>query len=78
MNTKEIKEIKKHLSACNDGDHDLMTIYAEEPENGMGVSVKWCKKCGSVVADGLSDGRTYPGRFVSMIGPGLYMKFKNE
>jgi len=78
MEAEEIQDIKEQLSACNKGNHSLMTIYEENEGNDMGVSVKWCTKCGSVVGDGVADNRTYPGRYQSMVGPGLYMIFKNK
>lgn len=73
MNQEEINE---ELLECDKGNHWLKIIYEEDLLNGLGVSVKWCRRCGSVVVDGISDGRTYPGRGMKMIGPGLYQQFK--
>ena len=74
--TMDVEKMNKDLSQCKKGNHCLIAIYEEDCLNEMGVSVKWCKKCGSVVADGLCDGRDYPGRFVKMQGPEIYQPFR--
>lgn len=49
--------------------HTLKKIATCTDENGHTVVVRWCTKCGAIVADLDIGGRMYPGRGVPMQAP---------
>lgn len=54
----------------NMADHKLEVIQRHRyPGDVVERVVRWCSRCGAFVVDGESDGRLYPGHFISMRRP---------
>ena len=76
MNRKKINDIDVQIEECKKGNHDLTIIFQESSLNNGESTVRWCKRCGSVVIDADRDGRTYPGRVMGMKCPQIYQPFR--
>jgi hypothetical protein len=50
---------------CKEGKHPLREV-SRTSDGFVDRVVRWCPKCGAIVIDMESDGRTYPGRYLAM------------
>lgn len=66
------------LTNCKKGKHDLIMICSMPEDHISECVVRWCNVCGAVVVDIDHDGRTSPGRVVSMKFPEILGSYLEE
>lgn len=59
-------------------EHALTPIYTRGSGEGEAIVVRWCDKCGAVVVDHDTDGRTYPGYYSRMRFPQMALQRGSE
>ena len=63
---------------CDGGIHSLLDIMEVDTGYGSSKVVRWCEICGAVVIDMDYDGRTNPGRYMSMMIPLVTKDYHNN